>query len=460
MVQVRLSDPQGLNRATSITKPLQDALDSRPQALIENGIKLIAMPAFVGDPTWRYNVAGRPLFLLPIGLLVYAGFLLSVRRSLRSPIHIMLIALAAFGLIPSLLTVLAPSYLRSIILLPSIFLFIGIAVAACADLFRNRPWVGWSLAALIIAATAIADYRAYFVDWQQSLNPNLAFHREHEQGSSVHEIYRDDLQQLAHFLREREEELVFVSTPDPGLDPLLYNFSAGSSRGPNRIVFFNAFANIVLNDQPSLLLVSPLSPISEKHRPWLTKDYGTTTLDPILRQDGAIAFDVYQLGQQPEPLLDVLKAASVTSVYAETTSGQTQMAFPIKFGNYLMLRGLTVPRRTVYSENDGVNNQLYFEPVAAQSGATLNVFMHLMDQEGILVAQRDLLGVPPAQWQPGIVFVQDNFVPFTRKLKPGTYRLYLGLYDWQSGLRVPVVDQDDMPLADRLYLGEIKVVDR
>ncbi|PJF20348.1 MAG: hypothetical protein CUN56_16625, partial [Phototrophicales bacterium] len=120
MIYIRITDPQGDNRVNSITTPLQEAQAGNHQMLIDNAFKLAGMPAFVGDPTWRYNFAGRPLFLLPIGLLVYVGFALCAVQIRRKPINIMLLGLTVFGVIPSLLTVLAPSFLRSITMLPSI----------------------------------------------------------------------------------------------------------------------------------------------------------------------------------------------------------------------------------------------------------------------------------------------------------------------------------------------------
>lgn len=453
MLYIRLTDPQGSNRADSIATPLQEAQAGNPQLLIENAFKLAGMPAFVGDPTWRYNVPGRPLFLLPIGLLVYAGLAITVIQLRKKPINIMLLGLLFLGLVPSLLTVLAPSFLRSIVTLPSIMILLGIAVSQIGQFIPAK--ITWGLIVAIIGVTAIADYHAYFVTWTTETTVNLPYHDEREQGEKVFEIYRDDLEQLASYLNQRDEELVFVSTPDEELDPLVYKFSGSPS--DTKIVFFNAFANIVLSEEPRLLFISPLSPVSEKHQKWLTPDYGTSHVDTLYRQDGKIAYEVYRVSDTADTLSETLVALNMREIFINDES----IPFPVNFGGQILLQGLEIPRETVYNENDGVNNQLYLEPLIEPSGATLSIFMHLIREEGQQpVAQRDLLGITPAYWYPNIVFIQDNFVPFWNPIEPDTYQLVMGVYDIQTGVRLPVLDADGAILGDHIKLGNIKVIAR
>jgi 4-amino-4-deoxy-L-arabinose transferase-like glycosyltransferase len=460
MIYIRITDPQGDNRINSITTPLQEAQIGHPQLLIDNAFKLVGMPAFVGDPTWRYNVAGRPLFVLPIGLLVYIGILITLAHIRRNPLNFMLLGLALIGLLPSLVTVLAPSFLRSIIIMPSIMIFIGIAVWEISQIFSKQQWFGWILVVGIVILTAITDYQAYFIDWTQSQNPTLTYHNEMEQGATVFEIYRDDLQQLAHYLQNQDESLVFVSTPDSELDPLIYKYSGAPLPDKTHVVFFNAFANIVLSEDPALLFISPLSPISAKHIQWLTEDYGTTHINQIFRQDGAIAFDVYRVSDTNTRLSQTLYNIAEREVYITNNDMQQAIEFPINFGDLLLFKGLQIPREIVYGENDGINNQLYFEPLVKSSGATLNVFLHLINDKHEVVAQRDLLGVSPAYWHPNTIFIQDNFVPFWKRIPAGTYQLTMGVYDWQTGMRIPVLEKMGQPVDDQIILGEIEVLNR
>ncbi len=457
MVYIRLNDPQGSNRAESIATPLQEAQAGNPQLLIDNAYKLAGMPAFVGDPTWRYNIPGRPLFLLPIGLLVYVGFMLTLIHSKRQPLNILLIALLCFGLIPSLLTVLAPSFLRSIITLPAMMIFVGLAISQFGSLIKSQH-ITWGLIALIITSTAIADYQAYFVTWASQQHITLPYHDDREQGEGVYEIYRDDLEQLANYIAQQDEDVVFVSTPNHELDPLIYKYLKASSDN-TYVVFFDAFANIVLSEHPALLFISPLSSISEKHQKWITPEYGSSHIDTILRQDGEIAFEVYRVSDTNTTLSNTLIELDEQTIYHVQDGEKNQIELPINFGDMLLLRGVEIPRTTVYGENDGVNNQLYLEPLVQSSGATLQIFLHLIDDmTQPPVAQRDLLGVSPAYWHPNIIFIQDNFVPFWGSVPPNTYKLVMGVYDVQTGQRLPVLDKNGQPISDHIILAEIEVL--
>lgn len=455
MVYIRMNDPEGMNRADSITDPLQEAQLGNFQPVMSNALKLAGMPTFVGDPSWRYNVSGRPLFLLPIGLLVYIGFALAFLKSRKYPLNIMLIGITLIGLVPSLLTVLAPSFLRSIVTLPSMMLFIGIAVWQVENWNRR---LGWGLAIVIIAITAIVDFHAYFVDWVKSQNPILTYHEEQEQGAGVYEIYLDDLEQLADYLSSIDESVVFVSTANLDLDPLVYKFSDAPANV--HVVFFNAFANIVLSDQPSLLFVSVLSPISEAHKQWLTPEYGTEKVGQVLRQNGAVAYDIYRLSGIEDFITPYLAQMNEREIKLDSGGDWLPIDYPANFGDLLSLRAVEIPRETVFGEQDGVNNQLYFQPLVSSSSEPLRVFMHLIDAEGKIVAQRDLLDVPPYVWIKDMIFIQDNFVPFWDRVPAGDYSLVMGLYNTQSEARIPILDADKNPLGERILLGTIQVQDR
>ena len=460
MVFSRLSDPAGLQRPSDVIFPLQAAAVGDFSHLLANAAKVAAAPAFTGDPTWRYNVAGRPLFPLPVGLLAYLGLVVAITRARRSLLTFFLVAITAFGLIPSLITLEAPSFKRLIITMPGLFLFTGMAVSGIGAIVKS-PKAGWLLAFAVLAVTGMADYQAYFVEWVTSQRAPVSHHNQRDQFDTVYDIYRNDLPQLVDYLQESDAEVVAVSTPNKELDPLIYQYGGGEAKVDTHVVFFNALFNIVLARQPTLLLVSPLSPISEKHAHWLSAEYGTQQLETIYRQDGRLAFDVYQLGSRPELLEAALARALARRerAFVARDDGLHELSFPVQFGDLLLLHGVELPERTAFGENHGVHNQLYIEPLRA-SDESIQLFMHLIDQDGNLVAQRDYLGVPPVHWHPGILFMQDNFVPLFEPVAAGIHHLYLGVYNWRSGERFPVVDADGRAIADQLYLGEIRVVDR
>ncbi len=77
----------------------------------------------------------------------------------------------------------------------------------------------------------------------------------------------------------------------------------------------------------------------------------------------------------------------------------------------------------------------------------LTVFTQLLDRNGRLVAQHD---GPPANglrpthdWRPGEIITDQHVIPLPATLPPGTYRLIVGLYDGQTGQRVPAPGPDN-----------------
>jgi 4-amino-4-deoxy-L-arabinose transferase-like glycosyltransferase len=444
MVAIRLSDPQGTNRVSTITRPLTDFLAGNPDELIGNFWGLVGMPAFTGDPEWRYNVAQRPLFLLPLGLLVYVGFGVAAMRVRRQPILLVLLVFATLGLIPSLLTVSAPSYLRSILALPAVMLFIGLAI----DLMPNKRAV-WAIGAIAIAVTAAADWTAYFGTWTR--NPE------------VQQIYRDDLEALAGYLRDTDAAQVIASTPDTGLDGLLFDYYQ-----PKRdVIFFDVRTTIVLSDMPhTLLLISPFSPITPPHADWLTSAQGTISLPSILRQDGEVAFEVYQLDAR-EALAARLTQVQAQPVYLfnetafqrgnlSTWAGIQQIAYPVNFGGIVQLAGVELPRKQIATQYDGVNIQLYLQPLVAHTDLPLNVFVHMSRRDGTVHAQRDLMGVPPVEWTTEMMFIQDNFV-IAGDTPPGNYILTMGVYNFQTGERLPILDAGGAVVGERLVIDRVRV---
>jgi len=439
MLHLRLADPQGRNRVSTINAPWEQFKAGDPALLLENARLLGGMPAFSGDPEWRYNVAGRPLFWLPIGLLVYSGLGVLLWRSRRQPILLMLLGLTLFGLIPSLLTTSAPSYLRSISAAPGVLLGIAVSIDALGHGGRYSRVV-WGVGVLVVAITAGRDFYAYWGEWVK--------HPE------VRTIYRDDLKQLARTLQEQGEDLVLVSTDEPIiLDPAIYGFS----NRPRQVdvLWFDGGTNIALSEQPRLLFVSRLAPISPAHQYWLSTDYGTQALPPLLDSNGDPAFSVYRLATDGGAALrQHLAQVGTWQVLADAEL----LALPINLGDQLQLVGVQMPQRVIPAKDNGVDDglqlQLYLRPLVADSGEPLSLFVHFVSSDDRTVFGRDFLGAPPTSWNTEVVFIQDNYIG-SYTVEPGRYRVALGLYNTLTGERHPIFDADGNALGDRIFLGQI-----
>jgi len=106
-----------------------------------------------GDPNGRHHLPGAP-FLDPIsGLGLLGGLGLALTR-LSSRANRFLILWLFAGVLPGILTVDAPSALRTVEAAPAVY---GVAALGLVALWSRRPWGGaraWPAAAVLVAAVA------------------------------------------------------------------------------------------------------------------------------------------------------------------------------------------------------------------------------------------------------------------------------------------------------------------
>ena len=121
--------------------------------------------------------------------------------------------------------------------------------------------------------------------------------------------------------------------------------------------------------------------------------------------------------------------------------------------------GVELPRTQIATQFDGVNIQLYFHPLVDHPDIKLNAFVHMSTRGGEVHAQRDLMGIPALQWTRDLVFIQDNFV-IAGTTSPGSYIITLGVYEYATGERLPILNTAGDRIADRLVVGRVQVVEQ
>lgn len=94
-------------------------------------------------------------------------------------------------------------------------------------------------------------------------------------------------------------------------------------------------------------------------------------------------------------------------------------------------------------------------------GPDYNIFVHLLDGSGQLVAQNDSAPLggsrPTSSWARDEILVDRRGMPLPNDLQPGEYNLRLGMYLPASGERLAVRDARESPLGDSLSLGLLEV---
>src|SRR5690606_16295995 len=120
-----------------------------------------------------------------------------------------------------------------------------------------------------------------------------------------------------------------------------------------------------------------------------------------------------------------------------------ETAADVRFGEAIRLRGYT-PRGQEVRPGDIVQVTLFWE-TDRRLEQRYKVFLHLLDQQGQLVAQRDSepgggLALTTT-WEAGEPVVDNHGVLVSPALAPGAYQLVLGLYNIADpNSRLPLVD--------------------
>ena len=87
------------------------------------------------------------------------------------------------------------------------------------------------------------------------------------------------------------------------------------------------------------------------------------------------------------------------------------------------------------------------------------VFVHLRDlADQQMISQHDSDPVygftPMTRWEPGELMADEHLLPLSADTPPGTYQLWVGMYDPATGERLT---RADAPGQDRLPIGTVTV---
>lgn len=421
--------PEADLRLQQLGAPVQAALHGDFGPVLRYTLDTLGMFTVGGDPIARYNLPGRPVFDPITGSLFYAGLFLALRNR-REPRYGFALLWLPIGLLPSMLSDSAPSFLRASVSLPVTFLFPALAfdwlVSHRQDAKAQRLLGG--SAAVVFVTIAALTIRDYFFVW-----PNR---------SDVREVYRSDLALAAKWIdRQAPDQPIVVAGTNPrDLDPFLFDFQLPTKHD---VRWVDRAFSIVLPARSGLLISPAYSPLDPTLRDRLLPPPRET----IAFADGAPAFEVFDLTALPP--LPISTTAAVADGARLTT--------PIRVGEALDFLGYEAAASAKPCE------WAHFwmvwrvvRDVDAQQ-LPLSLFVHLLDERGELKVGRDLLGYPTAGWRDGDVWVQQNDLQLPCVLEPGVYQLEIGAYSYADNVRWRVFDAAGADRGNRLLLSTITV---
>jgi hypothetical protein len=98
-----------------------------------------------------------------------------------------------------------------------------------------------------------------------------------------------------------------------------------------------------------------------------------------------------------------------------------------------------------------------FGPVSARLyGRSATLFVHVLDGANQVVGQEDRLDAPAWDWRAGDTFAQVHVLTLAAAAPPGAYRLEVGAYRTEDGVRLPAL-VGGQPVDDRILLRDLEV---
>ncbi|HLF29392.1 MAG TPA: glycosyltransferase family 39 protein [Anaerolineae bacterium] len=397
--------------------------------LLTNIGRALGMFFVEGDPYVRFNLPGRPLFPVLLGILFGVGFITAVigvwrsRRSLRRAAYFFAATSTLIMLLPTALAVneITPSNLRAIGMMPMAFVFPALGAwmllkgwtriwqrmkaegggMKVSSVFILHPSSLILILVLLIALTGLDISATYFGHYTRL--PQLYYDSDGDLVEIADLLNRLDTQHTptyVHALHYRH----------PTLAALARDFhTIRSITGADTIVFppggsLHIFAHLALPDRTWL----------EQYLP------DSAHVEMIDGPDGQPSYAVVRLDAPP--------------------SLQPQVEQAANFGNAIELLGYNL--EAAPASGGAVDVTLMWRVGAQPDRGDYAAFVELRDAWGFQWGQTDSFDYPSEQWTPGEVIVQRLRAPIAAGAPRGDYHLQIGWYAAGANQRLPRVAAD------------------
>jgi 4-amino-4-deoxy-L-arabinose transferase-like glycosyltransferase len=429
-----ITNPDLQFRVSEVSGPLDQALKGNTNAIMQNIPLAFGMFTDRGDNTVRDNWPDRPVFPEPISQTLFLfGFVIALSKFNQPRYALSLIWIGSM-LVPSIVTSGAPNFTRTLGALPMVFALLGIglewlsmwplriiAMPYQQKLSRVLAPIAIVFLLSVFAINAASTFDDYFNKWPN--HPETQF------------VFQADFAAIAKDIDASNVMDVSVgglsndTLDDDSLRLLLQRkdvrirwFDSGSpiSSGGALIVWYHKPHTIYI---PSIIPVSPLF-----------QD------DLEVGKCGRSYFNAHFQRYEYE---------------CNGTPGVTPGARLFEDSG-ILLGANDIP--TVIPAGDTLRFTTMWravDPIVYPR----HIFVHLIDPNaGRVVAQHDGLDAPTKYWQPNDYISQVHVLPIPIDTAPGSYEIWIGLYDPLSGRRILQTDiAHSEALSDQYLLGTIQV---
>ncbi len=421
-----------LQHPSDFTERLQQATAFREdegaanwvETLWQHGTRTLGMFSFLGDESVKYNLPGRPVFDPPLAALFYLGLLLAVRR-LGHPSHRLLVTWLVVMLVPGMLSIDSPHFIRTLGAAPPAHILPGLGLVVLGNVAaRLRPslltYGGQKLKGALGAACVLAlagqTGHLYFDLWGKSTATFIAM--------------MGDVAEAARAVEDLPANAsIFFATADAPHPTVAYL----APRNYDAIRWFAPRDSFVLAPPGEKVYYAvPAWPAPSAAEPYLS-------MLPVYREgyrpDGSLSFRIYELGPTtPRPHLPTGPPV-----------GQV--------GDILRVHGAVVPELAPAGQE--LTIAISWEVLRAPN-KDVSFSVRLTDDNGEVWAQRDGVGYPSRQWRPGEMVVSLHRLRVPETAPPFKGHITLAVYDARS--LAPIDVDQDGSIRPQLRLGSVRVL--
>jgi hypothetical protein len=410
-----------------------------------------------GDPNYRFNVAGRPVFGPIEGALFYGGLVFCLgamiwSKGTRRLAYVTLFLWLFVMLMPMTLSAESlPYYQRAIGILPAIYFFPALLVDFLSDLAKRYSGrvvyvvriLYATLGVIFFAGLAGQVYAEYFVTWHMDTR--------NDDDRRVAMVY------VANYLRRvKVQDALYLST-EYGEHPTLAFLAPERYDG---IHWFDAQQSLPLPLEGSsatyvLLLENP------PQQALLERVSGIQQVETGHDRFGRPVFEVYhwEMGALPVPDDRSPGIASWERTFepGDPYGLRQSVDLPVNFGDTMFFLGHDRSSNDV-GPGETLEVVLYWR-LLQRPERHYSIFVHLLDAESRIVGEYDANTYGPKFWRRGGGETLLGYYPLKvdPNAPPGEYQLEIGVYAPTTGERLPIYNAQGEMVADRLLLQPVQV---
>ncbi|MDY7040513.1 MAG: glycosyltransferase family 39 protein [Chloroflexota bacterium] len=442
-------------RIGELGDPLQELARGNPGPLASNTITGLGVFSFRGDPQWRYNLPGRPIFDPLTSLFFYGGLALALWRW-RDPRHALLLGWFLVGIVPGLITGAEHNTLHLIAAQPPAYLIVALSVVGLGRwLWQRRPALRWATAlglAFLLAWNGWLTFHDYFLVWADE--------------PDVREVYHANLRETARYLDAQPASgTVVISTEYPTYwhDPYIFE-TVLRRQNPDARWCDGRGGILIPTDEGEVSYVFSARADLDAALGEDLWPAATLITEQVLRADDLNPwFRVYRWTGQAELGERIAALAAMSPVWASAEvnfaadpapGARQELSLPVNFDDQVKLLAYRL-NGTRFAPGDTVEVITYWR-AEGTFRQDLTIFVHLLDAQSQERGGQDALHVPSTTWRAGDVVIQVHRFAVTPDALAGVHYLELGWYDRDTLIRLPVLVQGEA-IADRLLMQPIEV---